>query len=134
MAMRKEEKKATIKTIRFPVLRAFLLITFITSYLCLLYGREPRDRVPIPRNVARNDLVIQIGPTADDSPKKTLGKEIIVMRFLREHQSEAAVGIYDITVFRAIDQARARLRNADKDLETISNELSYKEDQAQLER
>jgi hypothetical protein len=133
--MRKEGKKATIKTIRFLVFRGFLLITFITSYLYLLYGREPRDRVPIPRNVVWNDFVIQIGPTADDSPKETLGKEIIVIqKFLREHQSEVTVGIYAITVFRAIDQARARLRKADKDLETISNELSYKEDQARLGR
>ena len=37
---------------------------------------------------------------------------------------------YDITVFKAIDQARARLQKADKDLETIKNELSYKEYQS----
>jgi len=124
-----------MKTIRFLVIRTFLLIGFITSYLYLSFGREPRDRVPIPRNTAWNDLVIQINPTAVDSSKETLGKEILVIqKFLREHQSEVTVGIYDVTVLRAIDQARARLRKADKDLETISNELSYKEDQAQLWR
>jgi hypothetical protein len=125
-----------MKTIRFLVVRGFLLIGFIISYLYLLYGREqPRDRVPISRNAAWNDLVIQIDPGADDSSKETFGKELVVIqKFLTEHQSEVTVGIYDITVFRAIDQARARLRRADKDLETISNELSYKEDLAQLGR
>ena len=124
-----------MRTIRFLVVRGSLLIGFIISYLYLLYGREPRDRVPISRNAAWNDLVIEIDPGADDSSKETFGKELVVIQnFLREHQSEVTVGIYDITVFRAIDQARARLRRADKDLETISNELSYKEDQAQFGR
>ena len=44
------------------------------------------------------------------------------------------VGIYDVEVFRAIDQARARLQKADRDLETLRNELSYKEEQARLGR
>ena len=121
-----------MKTIRVLFLRAFLLIAFVTSYLYLLYGQDPRDHVPIPRNTAWNDLIVQINPTADDSPNETLGKEIVVIqKFLMEHQSEINVGVYDITVFRAIDRARARLRKADKDLETISNELSYKENQTQ---
>jgi hypothetical protein len=38
-----------------------------------------------------------------------------------------SVGIYDINVFKAIDQARARLQKGDKDLEAIRNELSYRE-------
>lgn len=133
--MRKEEKKATTKTIRLLVFRALLLFAFFTSYLYLSYGREPRDRVPITRNVAWNDFVIQIDPTLDESPKETLGKELVVIqKFLTEHRFEVTLGIYDITVFRAIDQARARLQKADKDLERISNELSYKGDRAQLGR
>jgi hypothetical protein len=58
---------------------------------------------------------------------------LLIQKFLREHQSEVSLGIYDITVFKAIDQARAaraRRQKADKDLETIKNELSYKEYQA----
>jgi hypothetical protein len=134
-ANKEEEKKTNMKTIRFLVVRAFLLIACIISYLYLLYGRELLDRVPIPRNAAWNDLVIQIDPTTDESSKETFGKEVVlIQKFLTEHQSEVTVRIYDITVFRAIDQARARLRKADKDLETISNELSYKEDQARLGR
>ncbi len=67
----------------------------------------------------------------DDSPHETLGKEILlIQKFLKEHQSEVSVGIYDINVFKAIDQARARLQKADKDLEAIRNELSYRESQA----
>lgn len=44
------------------------------------------------------------------------------------------VGVYDLVVFRAIDKARARLQRADKDLETLRNELSYREEQAKLGR
>jgi hypothetical protein len=44
------------------------------------------------------------------------------------------VGVYDLEVFKAIDQARARLQRADRDLETLRNELSYKEEQVKLER
>ncbi len=120
-----------MKTIRFLVFRVFLLIAFITTYLYFLYGQEREHRVPILRNAAWNDLVRQIDPLADDSPQETLGKEIVLIQnFLREHQHEVRVRIYDLTVFRAIDQARARLQRADKDLETIKDELSFKEYQA----
>jgi hypothetical protein len=37
------------------------------------------------------------------------------------------VHVYDIGVFKTIDQVRVRLQQADRDLETIRNELSYKE-------
>lgn len=117
-----------MKTLRFLIFRALLLIAFISSYLYLLYGQEREHGVPIVRNAAWNDLVSQMDPMTDDSPHETLGKEIfLIQKFLREHQSEVNVGVYDIAVFRAIDQVRARLQQADKDLETIRNELSYKE-------
>ena len=116
-----------MRTVRFLVFRAILLITFITTYLYFLYGQEREHGVPIVRNAAWNDLVSQINPMTDDS-QETLGKEIfLIQKFLREHKSEVSVGVYDIAVFRAIDQARARLQKADKDLETIKNQLSYKE-------
>ena len=120
-----------MKTVRFLVFRALLLVTFITAYVYLLFGQERQQSVSIVRNAAWNDLVRQMDPMTDDSPQETLGKEIVlIQKFLREHQFEVSVGIYDIAVFRAIDQARARLQKADKDLETIKNELSYKENQA----
>jgi hypothetical protein len=120
-----------MKTIRFLVFRTFLIIAFITTYLCFLYGQERGNAVPIVRNVAWNDLVTQVDPLTNDTPNETLGKEfVLIQKFLSEHQSEVSVKIYDITVFRAIDQARARLQKADKDLEKIRNELSYKEEQA----
>jgi hypothetical protein len=120
-----------MKTVRFLVFRALLLVTFITAYVYFLFGQERQQSVSIVRNAAWNDLVRQMDPMTDDSPQETLGKEIVlIQKFLREHQFEVSVGIYDIAVFRAIDQARARLQKADKDLETIKNELSYKENQA----
>ena len=120
-----------MKAVRSLIFRVLLLITFITAYLCFLYGQERQHSVSIVRNAAWNDLVRQMDPWTDDSPQETWGKEIVlIQKFLREHQSEVSVGIYNIAVFRAIDQARARLQKADKDLETIRNELSYKEYQA----
>jgi len=124
-----------MKTIRFLIFRMILLIAFITTCLYFLYGQERGNVVPILRNAAWNDLAIQINFGVEDSARETLGKEILLIQnFLREHQSEVRVGIYDLTVFRAIDQARARLQKADKDLETIKSELSYKEEQVKFGR
>jgi hypothetical protein len=117
-----------MKTIRFLIFRLFLLIAFVMTYLCLLYGQERGHVVPILRNAAWNDLIRQINPRVDQTAQETLGKEILLVQsFLVEHQSEVSVRIYDLNVFRAIDQVRARLQKADKDLETIKKELSYKE-------
>ena len=120
-----------MKISRFLVFRAFLLIALITTCFYFLYGQERGHVVPIARNVAWNDLVSQIKYMPDDSPQESLFKEVLVIqKFLSEHQSEVSVTDYDIAVFRAIDQVRARLQKADKDLQTIKNELSYKEQQA----
>src|SRR5258705_13696237 len=100
-----------------------------------LYGQERGHIVPIVRNVAWNDLVIQIKYLPDDSPQESLFKEVrVIQKFLSEHATEVSVTDYDIAVFRAIDQVRARLQKADKDLETIKKELSYKEQEAKLGR
>jgi len=132
---KRSEEEDHMKTIRFLVFRALLLIAIITSCFYFLYGQERGHVVPIVRNVAWNDLINQINPEVDEPAKETLGQEIVsIQKFLREHQWETSVGIYDITVFKAIDQARARLQKADKDLETIRNELSYKGEQAKLGR
>jgi hypothetical protein len=125
------ERRSPVKIIRFLVFRVFLLIAFLTTYLYFLYGQEREQEVPIVRNAAWNDLIRQIDLSMDDSPHETLAKEIVlIQKFLREHQSEVSVGVYDITVFKAIDQARTRLQKADKDLQTIKDELSYKEYQS----
>ena len=119
-----------MKVVQLLVFRVFMLVTFLTTYLYFLYAREPEHYVRIVRNAAWNDLIRQIDPSADSPARDTLGKEIIVIQnFLKEHQSEVSVGIYDLTVLRAIDQVRARLQKADRDLETIRNELSYKENE-----
>ena len=124
-----------MKAIRFLVFRVFLLIAFMTAYLCLLYGQEHGHVVPIERNTAWNDLVIQVNPEMGEESPDSLGKELLLIQsFLAEHKSEAIVGTYDITVLRAIDEVRARFQKADKDLETIKNELSDKKVQAKLGR
>lgn len=120
-----------MKTLRFLAFRAFLLITFITADLYFLYGQEREHLVPIARNAAWNDLVHQINPSVDNLAHETLGTEVtLIEKFLREHQREGNVPVYDIAIFSAIDQARARLQKADKDLETIRIELSYEEYEA----
>jgi len=120
-----------VSTIRFLVFRAFLIIAFSITVLYISYGKERERQVQIVRNVAWNDLVRQINPVTDDSSGRSFQNEmVLIQKFLTEHQSEVTVGIYDIAVFRAIDQLRCRLQKADKDLETIRNELSYKEDQS----
>jgi hypothetical protein len=115
--------------------RAFLLITLISLFVCLSYGKDGLPVVRIVRNVAWNDLITQINFLPDDAPQDSFDKELlIIQRFLKAHQTEVRVGVYDLEVFKAIDQARARLQRADRDLETLRNELSYKEEQAKLER
>ena len=124
-----------MKTVRLLVFRALLLMAFITTYLYFLYGQDRQPFFPIARNAAWNDLVRQIDLSVDGPARETLGTQVVlIQRFLREHQSEAYVRVYDIAVFKAIDQVRARLQQADKDLETIRNELSYKESQAKRGR
>ncbi|MGH9794068.1 MAG: hypothetical protein ACRD5G_04785 [Candidatus Acidiferrales bacterium] len=119
---------------RTLLFRGFLLATLISSYAYQTYGKEDPSFVPIVRNVAWNDLVAQVQFLPQDSAQDSLDKDLlIIQKFLQAHETEARVGIYDLKVLRAIDKARARLRRADKDLETIQNELSYKEQQARLE-
>ena len=121
--------------IRTRLFRTFLLVTLISSYVYLTYGKERPSVVHIVRNVAWNDFITQIKFLPDDSPQDSLDKEMLVIqKFLKAHETEVRVGIYDLEVFKAIDQARARLQKADRDLETLRNELSYKEEQANLGR
>jgi hypothetical protein len=121
---------------RILLLRAFLLITLLILLVCLTYGTEGRPSVVhIVRNVAWNDFIIQIKFLPLDSPQDSIDKEMLVIqRFLKEHETETNVGVYDLAVLRAIDQVRARLHKADKDLETLRNELSYKEEQEKFGR
>ena len=87
------------------------------------------------RDVAWNDFIAQIASVPYESPQDSLGKEMrIIQKFLKAHETEVRVGIYDIEVFEAIDRARARLQKVDRDLETLRNELSHKEEQAKLGR
>ena len=121
--------------IRILLLRAFVLVILISSFVYVTYAKEGASVVHIVRNVAWNDFISQINFLPDDSPKDSFDKELLVVqKFLKAHETEVRVGVYDLEVFKAIDQARARLQKADKDLETLRNELSYKEEQARLGR
>ena len=120
--------------VRTQLFRAIVMITLISSCVYLAHGKESPN-VYIVRNVAWNDFIAQIASVPNESPQDSLGKEmLIIQKFLKSHETEVKVGIYDVEVFKAIDQARARLQKADRDLETLRNELSYKEEQARLGR
>src|SRR5258707_2243106 len=97
---------------RILPLRAFLLITLLILFACLTYGTEGRPpAVHIVRNFAWNDFISQINFLPDDSPQDSVDKELLVVqKFLKAHETEVRVGVYDLEVFRAIDQARARCR------------------------
>src|SRR5712664_748729 len=97
---------------RILLLRAFLLITLLILFVCLTYGTEGRPSVVhIVRNVAWNDFISQINFLPGDSPKDSFDKELLVVqKFLKAHETEVRVGVYDLEVFKAIDQARARLQ------------------------
>jgi len=113
--------------IRILLLRAFVLVILSSSFVYLTYGKEGPSVVQIMRNVAWNDFITQIKFLPDDSPQDSLDSEmLVILKFLKAHETEGRVGIYDLEVFRAIDQARARLQKADKDLETLRNELPTK--------
>jgi len=120
--------------IRTQLFRAIVIITLISSCVYLAYGKESPN-IYIVRNVAWNDFIAQIASVPYEAPQDSLSKEmLIIQRFLKSHETEVRVGIYDVEVFKTIDQARARLQKADRDLETLRNELSYKEEQARLGR
>jgi hypothetical protein len=124
-----------MKIIRSQVFRAIVIVNLMSSCICLTYGKDSPSLVYIVRNVAWNDFIAQVASTPDESSQDSLGKELqIIQRFLKSHEAEVRVGIYDVEVFKAIDQARTRLQKADKDLETLRSELSYKEEQAKLGR
>ena len=120
--------------VRTLVFRAIAIVALISSCVYLAHGKESPS-IYIVRNVAWNDFIGQVASVPYESPQDSLGKEMrIIQKFLKLHETEVRVGIYDIEVFKAIDQARARLQKADRDLETLRNELSYKETQARLGR
>jgi hypothetical protein len=120
---------------RTLLLRAIVMATLITLCIYRTYGKDSPSIVYIVRDVAWNDFIAQIASVPYESPQDSLGKEMrIIQRFLKAHETEVRVGIYDIEVFEAIDPARARLQKVDRDLETLRNELSHKEEQAKLGR
>src|SRR5882724_11549669 len=93
--------------IRTLLFRAIVIIALISSCVYLAYGKESPS-VYIVRNVAWNDFIAQVASVTYESPQDSLGKEmLIIQKFLKSHETEVKVGIYDAEVFKAIDQVRA---------------------------
>lgn len=110
-----------------PVIRNLcLFLTLLIGCLFPVSGRE--HGVPIDRNAAWNDLLDQLhAGRASASDDSVVTELILIQKFLKEHQTDVTVGVYDVAVFTAIDRARAHLQRADKDLESIRDALSYRE-------
>ena len=107
---------------------ALLALALITPYLYLSHGQKRVHAVPIDRNAAWNDLIRQITLRADIRSNDNLGRDLVLIQsFLKEHEFEDRVGNDDFVVLSAIDQARARLQKADKDLQMIRIELSRRD-------
>jgi hypothetical protein len=124
-----------MNSIRNVPFHAVLLVILTSSYSFPMYGREDTSIVHIVRNVAWNDFITQIEFLRDDSPQDSLDKEMLVIhRFLKAFEIEVRVDIHDLEALKAIDQRRARLQKADRDLETLRDELSFGDRQAKLER
>jgi len=124
-----------MNNLRILVFRTLLLAVSIISYVYLTYAKEASCVAPIERNVAWNDFITQIKFLPQDSPQDSLDKEMLVIqKFLKAHETEGRVGIYDLEVFKAIDKVRGRLQKADRDLERLRSELSFKEEQTKLGR
>jgi hypothetical protein len=51
---------------------------------------------------------------------------LVIQKSVDAHETEVRVGINEPEVLKTIDQARARLRNADRNLGALRNKLSYK--------
>jgi hypothetical protein len=120
-----------MKVRRFARPGLFLTWVFLVVSLYQCYGGGRERTIPITRNLAWNDLLHQLDLAQNQVPRETVTQDLIVIqKFLSDHQTEAKITVYDITVFKAIDQARARLHEADRDLEAIRDALSYKEYQA----
>ena len=99
--------------IRYSALCFFLILALRTTCRLRASGRE--RGVPITRNAAWNNLLDQF----DAGRRPNASNESVVSDLLL-----MSVGVYDITVFRAIDHARAHFQKADQDLETIREEPS----------
>jgi hypothetical protein len=112
--------------IRHSALCLFLILVLLASCLLRVSGRE--RSVPITRNAAWNDLLDQLDTRRTNSSNESVSSDLLlIQKFLKEHETEVTLGVYDVTVFRAIDHVRARFQKSDKDLETIRDALSYKE-------
>ena len=132
---RPQTKKVAMSIVPTIFSPTFLLAIFFGTHVYLTYGKEGHPLAPIARNLAWNDLITPIRLLPQDPAEASPDKEMLVIRrSLKEHETEINVGVYDLAVCRAIEPVGARLHKADKDLETLRNEVSYKEEPAKLGR
>src|SRR5229473_2468734 len=92
-----------MNTLRSLLFRTLVPVSFATICVYVTYAKEGPALVPIARNLAWNDFITQIKFLPQDSPQDSIDKEMLVIqRFLKEHETETNVGVYDLAVFRAI--------------------------------
>jgi hypothetical protein len=124
-----------MNSIRNLLFHAVLLVILTSSSVFPMHGKEYTSVVRIVRNVPWNDFITQIEFSRNDSPQDSLDKEMLVIhRLFKAYEIEARVDIHDPEALKAIDQRRARLQQADSDLEILRDEVSFGEGQAKGER
>ena len=97
LAQRKKIAMSIIPTI----FRALLLAIFFGAYIHLRDGKEGLFPIPVARHLPWNDFITQIRFLPQDSREAPLKKELpVIQRFLKEHETETSVGVYDLAVFR----------------------------------
>ena len=117
-------KKIAMSIIGAIFLRSLLLAIFFGAYVYLTYGKEGRFPVPVARHLSWNDFITQI-LYPHDSREVSLKKELpVIQRFLKEHETETNVGVYDLAVFR-VDQpglSAATYKTLRNDLQRIASQ------------
>jgi len=122
-----EEERSLRKGVRIDITRISPTSRLSGDHLvhlfaCLTYGTGASPAVHIVRNVAWNDFISQIN-FLQTTLRKILRQRIArCSEVFSGARTEVRVGVYDLEVFRAIDQARALLQKADRDLETLRKE------------
>ena len=105
---------------------SFLIVIASAILLCgAAWAGQTQEQqvIPIPRNFAFNHMVTSLIRAHDHIS--------ILHRFMKSHEHQVKLAVYDIETFRALDSAEQELQEAANDLRAIREQLEWKEQSAQ---
>src|SRR5260370_21857445 len=98
-----------MNTLRSLLFRTLVPVSFATICVYLTYAKEGPALVLIARNLAWNDFITQIKFLPQDSPQDSIDKEmLLIQRFMKEHEIETNVVVYNHALFPPTHHVRAR--------------------------